>query len=211
MAERVQIREVGRRDGLQAIADLRRVVELCRERGGANRPRINCGLDTSFGCTIEGDVDEDRVRRIAGEVAAAGADGIILADTVGYGNPAAIGRVFRRVIADVAPLPVAAHFHDTRGLGLANVLSAFAAGCKAFDASLGGLGGCPYAPGATGNIVMEDTVFLFESMGVETGIDLDKLGKAREIVGRALPEVTLYGAIAKAGLPRNFHPVAQAA
>jgi hydroxymethylglutaryl-CoA lyase len=99
------------------------------------------------GCTIEGDVDEDRVRRIANEIAAAGADGIILADTVGYGNPAAIGRVFRRVIADVAPLPVAAHFHDTRGLGLANVLAAFAAGCKAFDASLGGLGGCPYAPG----------------------------------------------------------------
>src|SRR5207253_375873 len=82
---------------------------------------------------------------------------------------------FRRVIADVAPLPVAAHFHDTRGLGLANVLAAFAAGCKAFDASLGGLGGCPYAPGATGNIVLEDTVFMFESMGLETGIDLEKL------------------------------------
>ena len=203
-----------RRSTEESIEDFRRVVALCREQGGSNgarRPRINCGLATSFGCTIEGDVDEDRVRRIAGEVAAAGADGIILADTVGYGNPAAIGRVFRKVIADVAPLPVAAHFHDTRGLGLANVLSAFAAGCKAFDASLGGLGGCPYAPGATGNIVMEDTVFLFESMGVGTGIDLDKLGKAREIVGKALPEVTLYGAIAKAGLPRNFHSVAQAA
>jgi hydroxymethylglutaryl-CoA lyase len=203
-----------RRSTEESIEDFRRVVALCREHGGnggSRRPRINCGLATSFGCTIEGDVDEDRVRRIAGEDAAAGADGIILADTVGYGNPAAIGRVFRKVIADVAPLPVAAHFHDTRGLGLANVLSAFAAGCKAFDASLGGLGGCPYAPGATGNIVMEDTVFLFESMGVETGIDLDKLGKAREIVGKALPEVTLYGAIAKAGLPRNFHSVAQAA
>jgi hydroxymethylglutaryl-CoA lyase len=203
-----------RRSTEESIEDFRRVVALCREHGGnggSRRPRINCGLATSFGCTIEGDVDEDRVRRIAGEVAAAGADGIILADTVGYGNPAAIGRVFRKVIADVAPLPVAAHFHDTRGLGLANVLSAFAAGCKAFDASLGGLGGCPYAPGATGNIVMEDTVFLFESMGVETGIDLDKLANAREIVSKALPEVTLYGAIAKAGLPRNFHSVAQAA
>ena len=200
-----------RRSTEESIADFRRVVELCREQGGENRPRINCGLATSFGCTIEGDVDEERVRRIANEIAAAGADGIILADTVGYGNPAAIGRVFRRVIADVAPLPVAAHFHDTRGLGLANVLAAFAAGCKAFDASLGGLGGCPYAPGATGNIVLEDTVFMFESMGLETGIDLDKLAAAREIVARALPEVTLYGAIAKAGLPRNFHPVAQAA
>jgi hydroxymethylglutaryl-CoA lyase len=205
-----------RRSTEESIADFRRVVELCRERGGGSlasggRPRINCGLATSFGCTIEGDVDEDRVRRIANEVAAAGADGIILADTVGYGNPAAIGRVFRRVIADVAPLPVAAHFHDTRGLGLANVLAAFAAGCKAFDASLGGLGGCPYAPGATGNIVLEDTVFMFESMGLETGIDLEKLNAAREIVARALPEVTLYGAIAKAGLPRNYHPVAKAA
>jgi len=96
-------------------------------------------------------------------------------------------------------------------LGLANVLAAFAAGCKAFDASLGGLGGCPYAPGATGNIVLEDTVFMFESMGLETGIDLDSLAEARDVVARALPEVTLYGAIAKAGLPRNFHPVANAA
>jgi hydroxymethylglutaryl-CoA lyase len=200
-----------RRSTEESIEDFRRVVQLCREQGGEKRPRINCGLATSFGCTIEGDVDEERVQRIANEVAQAGADGIILADTVGYGNPAAIGRVFRKVIADVAPLPVAAHFHDTRGLGLANVLAAFAAGCRAFDASLGGLGGCPYAPGATGNIVMEDTVFLFESMGVETGVDLEKLARPREIVARALPEVTLYGAIAKAGLPRNFHPVAQAA
>jgi hydroxymethylglutaryl-CoA lyase len=200
-----------RRSTEESIDDFRRVVQLCRAQGGDKRPRVNCGLATAFGCTIEGDVDEDRVRRIAGEVAAAGADGIILADTVGYGQPAAIGRVFRQVIADVAPLPVAAHFHDTRGLGLANVLAAFSAGCTRFDASLGGLGGCPYAPGATGNIVLEDTVFLFEAMGVETGIDIDKLAAAREIVHRALPEVTLYGAIARAGLPRNFPPVKKAA
>jgi hydroxymethylglutaryl-CoA lyase len=198
-----------RRPTEESIEDFRRVVALCH--GGSKRARINCGLATSFGCTIEGDVDEDRVRRIAGEVAEAGADGIILADTVGYGQPAAIERVFRKVIADVAPLPVAAHFHDTRGLGLANVLAAYNAGCREFDASLGGLGGCPYAPGATGNIVMEDTVFLFESMGCETGIDLDRLVEVRKIVAKALPEVALYGAIAKAGLPRNFHPVAQAA
>ena len=198
-----------RRSTQESVDDFRRVVQLCRDSGKA--VKINCGLATSFGCTIEGDVDEDRVRRIANEVAAAGADGIILADTVGYGNPGAIGRVFRKVIADVAPLPVAAHFHDTRGLGLPNVLAAFAAGCKAFDASLGGLGGCPYAPGATGNIVLEDTAFLFESMGVETGIDIEKLAAPREILRRALPEVALYGAIAKAGLPRNFHPAQQAA
>ncbi len=204
-----------RRSTEESIEDFRRVVQLCRRQSGPNggdrRPQINCGLATAFGCTIEGDVDEDRVRRIANEVAEAGADGIILADTVGYGQPAAIGRVFRKVMADVAPLPVAAHFHDTRGLGLANVLAAFAAGCKAFDASLGGLGGCPYAPGATGNIVLEDTVFMFEAMGVATGIDIAKLAPVRELVHQALPEVTLYGAIAKAGLPRNFHPVAKAA
>ncbi|HWD57073.1 MAG TPA: hydroxymethylglutaryl-CoA lyase [Stellaceae bacterium] len=198
-----------RRPTDESVEDFRRVVQLCHS--GSTPARINCGLATSFGCTIEGDVDEDRVRRIANQVAEAGADGIILADTVGYGQPAAIERVFRKVIADVAPLPVAAHFHDTRGLGLANVLAAYNAGCREFDASLGGLGGCPYAPGATGNIVMEDTAFLFESMGCETGIDLDRLVEVRAIVARALPEIALYGAIAKAGLPRNFHPVAQAA
>jgi len=198
-----------RRPTADSIEDFRRVVQLCRD--GGKQVKVNCGLATAFGCTIEGDVDEDRVRRIANEIAEAGADGIILADTVGYGQPAAIERVFRKVIADVAPLPVAAHFHDTRGLGLANVLAAYHAGCREFDASLGGLGGCPYAPGATGNIVMEDTAFLFESMGCDTGIDLDRLVEVRAIVHQALPEIMLYGAIAKAGLPRNFHPVAQAA
>jgi hydroxymethylglutaryl-CoA lyase len=198
-----------RRPTEESIEDFRRVVQLCRDSG--KKVKVNCGLATSFGCTIEGDVDEDRVRRIANEIAEAGADGIILADTVGYGQPAAIERVFRKIIADVAPLPVAAHFHDTRGLGIANVLAAYNAGCREFDASLGGLGGCPYAPGATGNIVMEDTTFLFESMGCDTGIDLDRLVEVRAIVAKALPEIMLYGAIAKAGLPRNFHPVAQAA
>jgi hydroxymethylglutaryl-CoA lyase len=198
-----------RRPTEESIEDFRRVVQLCRDSG---KPvKVNCGLATAFGCTIEGDVDEDRVRRIAHDAAEAGADGIILADTVGYGQPAAIERVFRKIIVDVAPLPVAAHFHDTRGLGLANVLAAYKAGCREFDASLGGLGGCPYAPGATGNIVMEDTAFLFESMGCDTGIDLDRLVEVRAIVAQALPEIMLYGAIAKAGLPRNFHPVAQAA
>jgi hydroxymethylglutaryl-CoA lyase len=195
-----------RRSTDDSIADFRRVVQLCREQGGENRPRINCGLATAFGCTIEGDVDEDRVRRIANEAVEAGADGILLADTVGYGQPAAIGRVFRKIIADVAPLPVCAHFHDTRGLGLANVVAAYEAGCRGFDASLGGLGGCPYAPGATGNIVLEDTVFLFEAMGVSTGIDIERLGPVRELVGLALPGVAMHGAIARAGLPRNFRP-----
>jgi hydroxymethylglutaryl-CoA lyase len=201
-----------RRSTAESVEDFRRVVALCHT-APERRPRVACGLATAFGCTIEGVVDEDRVRRIAVEVAEAGADAIILADTVGYGQPAAVERVFRRVMADVAPLPVSGHFHDTRGLGLANVLAALNAGACAFDASLGGLGGCPYAPGATGNIVTEDLAFMLEAMGFETGIDIERLLAVRELVHRALPDVVQYGAIAKAGLPKNFHrvPVAQAA
>ena len=202
-----------RRTTAESIEDFRRVVALCHTAPAERRPRIACGLATAFGCTIEGAVDEDRVRDIAVEVAEAGADAIILADTVGYGQPAAVERVFRRVIADVTPLPVAGHFHDTRGLGLANVLAALNAGARAFDASLSGLGGCPYAPGATGNIVSEDLAFMLEAMGFDTGIDIERLIKVRELVARALPNVVQYGAIAKAGLPKNFHaaPIAQAA
>jgi len=202
-----------RRTTAESIEDFRRVVALCHTAPADRRPRVACGLSTAFGCTIEGAVDEDRVRRIAVEAAEAGADAILLADTVGYGQPAAIERVFRRVIADVAPLRVAGHFHDTRGLGLANVLAALNAGARAVDASLGGLGGCPYAPGATGNIVTEDLAFMLEAMGFDTGIDLDRLVKVRELVAGCLPNIVQYGAIAKAGLPKNFHaaPVAQAA
>ena len=197
----------------ESIEDFRRVVALCHAVPEGRRPRVAGGLATAFGCTIEGAVDEERVRRIAVEVAEAGADAIILADTVGYGQPAAVERVFRRVIADAAPLPVSGHFHDTRGLGLANVLAALDAGARAFDASLGGLGGCPYAPGATGNIVTEDLVFMLEAMGFETGIDIERLLKVRELVHGFLPNVAQHGAIAKAGLPKNFRaaPLAQAA
>jgi len=202
-----------RRTTAESIEDFRRVVALCHTAPAERRPRVACGLSTAFGCTIEGAVDEDRVRRIAVEAAEAGADAIMLADTVGYGQPTAVERVFRQVIADVAPLPVAGHFHDTRGLGLANVLAALNAGARAFDASLGGLGGCPYAPGATGNIVTEDLAFMLEAMGFDTGIDIDRLVEVRELVARFLPDIVQYGAIAKAGLPKNFHtaPVAQAA
>jgi hydroxymethylglutaryl-CoA lyase len=202
-----------RRSTAESIEDFRRVVALCHTAPAERRSRIACGLATAFGCTIEGAVDEDRVRRIAVEVAEAGADAIMLADTVGYGQPVAVERVFRQVIAEVAPLPVAGHFHDTRGLGLANVLAALNAGARAFDASLGGLGGCPYAPGATGNIVTEDLVFMLEAMGFETGIDIERLLTVRELVHTFLPNIAQHGAIAKAGLPKNFRsaPFAQAA
>ena len=202
-----------RRTTAESIEDFRRVLALCHTAPPDRRPRVACGLATAFGCTIEGAVDEDRVRRIAVEAAEAGADAILLADTDGYGQPAADERVFRRDIADVAPLPVAGHFHNTRGLGLANVLAALNAGARAFDASLGGLGGCPYAPGATGNIVTEDLAFMLEAMGFDTGVDIERLLEVRQLVARALPDVPQHGAIAKAGLPKNFRtaPMAQAA
>jgi hydroxymethylglutaryl-CoA lyase len=194
-----------RRTTAQSMEDFRRVVDLARA-AGPKRPLIVGCLATAFGCTIEGKVDEARVRRFAAEYVEAGADEIVVADTVGYGNPAAVLRVFKAVIAEVGKLPVAAHFHDTRGLGLANVHAALEAGVRAFDASLGGFGGCPYAPGATGNIVMEDLVFLCESMGFRTGVDLPKLVAVREIVQHALPNLVMYGNLAKAGLPKNFAP-----
>jgi hydroxymethylglutaryl-CoA lyase len=192
-----------RRTCAQSMEDFRRAVDLCRS-AGPKRPMVVGCLATSFGCTIEGKVDEDRVRRFAAEYVDAGADEIVVADTVGYGNPAAVARVFKAVIAEVGKLPVAAHFHDTRGLGLANVHAAVEAGVRAFDASLGGFGGCPYAPGATGNIVMEDLVFLLETMGLRTGVDLDKLIAVRKVVQTALPTLQMYGNLAKAGLPKNF-------
>ncbi len=192
-----------RRSCAQSMEDFARVVDLCAG-AGPKRPKVVGCLATAFGCTIEGKVDEERVRRFAAAFVAAGADEIVVADTVGYGNPAAVGRVFKAVIAEVGSLPVAAHFHDTRGLGLANVHAAVEAGVRAFDASLGGFGGCPYAPGATGNIVMEDLVFLLEAMGLKTGVDLAKLIAVRDILRSALPNLQLYGNMAKAGLPKNF-------
>ncbi len=193
-----------RRSTEESVEELRHVVARCRAQPPDRRPRVACVLATAFGCAIEGEVPEDRVRRIALEAAEAGAGEIVLADTVGYGNPAAVKRLFRRVMADVAPVPVCAHFHDTRGLGLANVLAALDAGARAFDASLCGLGGCPYAPAATGNIVTEDLVFMLEAMGFETGIDLERLLEVRKILAANLPGVPLMGAVAKAGIPKNF-------
>jgi hydroxymethylglutaryl-CoA lyase len=128
----------------------------------------------------------------------------MVADTVGYGDPARVRAVFSAVIDAVGPLPVGAHFHDTRGTGLANVTAALEAGVRRFDASLGGLGGCPFAPGASGNIVMEDLVFMLDSMGLRTGIDMGALLAVREIVARNLPAVELFGALARAGLPRGY-------
>ena len=193
-----------RRSTDESVDDFQRLVELARTCPEGRRPLIVAGLATALGCTIEGKVPEARVRQIALRVAAAGADEIILADTVGYADPASVRRLFRGVRSDVGDMPIKAHFHDTRGLGLANVLAALDSDVRAFDASLGGLGGCPYAPGASGNICTEDLVFMLEAMGLRTGVDMDKLLAVREQVQEALKDQPFHGTIAKAGLPKGF-------
>jgi hydroxymethylglutaryl-CoA lyase len=162
------------------------------------------GISTALGCTIEGKVSEESVRRLALRLVRAGADELILADTVGYADPAAVRRLFSAVKGDIGELPVTAHFHDTRGLGLANVLAALDVGVRAFDASLGGLGGCPYAPGASGNISTEDLVFMLDSMGLETGVDIHALLEMRAEITTLLGDQPYHGAIARAGLPKGY-------
>jgi hydroxymethylglutaryl-CoA lyase len=129
---------------------------------------------------------------------------INLADTVGYANPAQIKRLFSRVRKEIGAKLEAAHLHNTRGLGLANALAAYEEGVRHFDSSLGGLGGCPFAPGASGNVITEDLVFMFEAMGVRTGIDLDKLMAARKLMVDAIPQEPTYGHFALAGVPKGF-------
>jgi len=139
-------------------------------------------------------------------LAEAGADTIGLSDTTGYANPVQIKRMFKRLHAELGEKAGGAHLHNTRGQGLANVVAALDAGVTTFDASQGGIGGCPYAPGATGNIVTEDLVFLLESMGLDTGIDMEKLIAARRFLAEGLPGEPVYGFVPDAGLPKTFRP-----
>jgi hydroxymethylglutaryl-CoA lyase len=168
---------------------------------------IEGAVSTAFGCTLQGTVPEDDVVRIAAQLAEF-CDGVALADTVGYANPAQVRRLFRKVSSAIGSKLEAAHFHNTRGLGLANALAAYEEGVRHFDSSMGGLGGCPFAPGASGNVITEDLVFMFESMGVRTGISLEKLFKARETLVQGLPEEPIYGHTPLAGLPKGFRAAA---
>jgi len=166
--------------------------------------KLEAGISTAFGCTLQGEVPEDDVIRLAALCVQAGADESGLSDTVGYANPAQVRRLFRRLRQELGDHAGAAHMHNTRGLGLANCLAAWDEGVRTFDSSLGGLGGCPYAPGASGNVVTEDLVFMFEAMGVHTGIDLDKIVAARAPLAVGLPGEALYGMTPDAGLPKGF-------
>ncbi len=195
----------------EAIESLRRIVKFRDGLPEGERAHIEVGVSTAFGCTLQGVVDEDFALSMAVRCAEAGADTVGLSDSVGYGNPAQVKRMFRRLIAELGERAGGAHLHNTRGQGLANVVAALDAGVTTFDASQGGIGGCPYAPGATGNIVTEDLVFLLESMGLDTGIDLEKLIAARAILEDGLPGEPIYGYVPGAGVGKIYRPASQAA
>jgi hydroxymethylglutaryl-CoA lyase len=200
MSETHSIKNV-RKDHPAMIAEIRSIAEMADLAG----IHFAVGLSTAFGCTIEGHVPEDQVIRLAEAAVEAGAKELSLSDTTGYADPAQVKRLTRKVQAAVGKhYMTTLHLHNTRGLGLANVLAGLEEGITTFDASLGGIGGCPFAPGASGNIVTEDLVFMLQAMGLETGIDLEKLLKVRDIVAAALPGEELYGFTPDAGLPLDF-------
>lgn len=200
MSETHSLKNV-RKSHAEMLEEIRTVAEIA----DANGIHFAVGLSTAFGCTIEGAVSEDRVVELAEKSAVAGAKEFSLSDTTGYANPAQVKRLVRKVRAAVgAERMTTLHLHNTRGLGLANALAGLEEGITTLDSSLGGIGGCPFAPGASGNIVTEDLVFMLEAMGVRTGIDLEKLLKVREIVAAALPGEPLYGFTPDAGLPLGF-------
>ena len=187
----------------QAMVDEVRLIDALR-RSVAPQVGLEAAISTAFGCTLQGAVPEDEVIRLAAQCAEAGADDVGLSDTTGHANPAQVRRLFMQLRAEIGDKAGAAHMHNTRGLGMANCLAAYEAGVSTFDASLGGLGGCPYAPGASGNVVTEDLVFMFEAMGIATGIDLTRLIAARAPLQAGLPGEPLYGMTPEAGLPQGW-------
>jgi hydroxymethylglutaryl-CoA lyase len=172
------------------------------------RPTLEAGLSTAFGCSIQGEVPERDVVAMAVQLAEAGFDSVGLSDTSGYANPAQLRRLVRAVKAGIGAKCDSLHLHDTMGLGMANVAAGVEEGIRIFDAALAGLGGCPFAPGASGNIVTEDLVFLLESLGLRTGVDLEALVAARRILAEALPEEKLHGNFARAGRPTGWREAA---
>jgi hydroxymethylglutaryl-CoA lyase len=191
-----------RKTPAQAVKEVARL-RAERDAAGAGC-EIEVGISTAFGCTLQGAVKPESVLALVEQALMAGADSVSVADTVGYADPRAVTELLE-ALERVAPgRVVAAHFHDTRGLGIANVMSAYQAGIRRFDACLGGIGGCPHAPGASGNVSTEDVAYLFASMGVPTGLDLPALLELRGRLQTWLGDQPLYGHIARAGLPRTM-------
>ena len=184
------------------VDEVRSVVALRNEM--APTVKVEVGVSTAFGCTLQGAVPQAHVLKLAETLAEAGVDDIGLSDTTGMADPGTVRRLFKGLQSAVGEKAGAAHLHNTRGLGLANCLAAFDVGVRTFDSSQGGLGGCPYAPGASGNVVTEDLVFMFEAMGVSTGVNLERLMAARSVLAQALPGEPLYGMVTEAGVPAHL-------
>jgi hydroxymethylglutaryl-CoA lyase len=198
-----------RKTQAQVIDDAHTIAATIRALPPGKRPHFEGSLSTVFGCTLEGTIRDAQIEKLAAALMEAGCDEVGLSDTTGYADPAAVKRLIalvRNVVGESKLTGI--HLHNTRGLGLANALAALESGLTTLDASLGGLGGCPFAPGASGNIVTEDLVFMLQAMGFETGIDLPELLKTREILAAALPGETLYGFVPDAGLPLGWEKAA---
>jgi hydroxymethylglutaryl-CoA lyase len=191
-----------KRTTAQSLEDFAVMVPMAKAKG----IRMNGTVSTSFGCPFEGAVSEARVMEIAEKYLVIGFDGLTFADTTGMANPRQVERMMREAVKRFPGIEITLHFHNTRGMGLANVVAGIAAGVVHYDASIAGLGGCPFAPGATGNICTEDLVNMLQDMGMDTGIDLDKLlgaaVKIPAIVGHDVP-----GQVMKAGKTMHLHPV----
>ncbi len=191
----------------EVIDEVRRISELLRSLPADQRPGFEGNVATAFGCTLEGPVPEGKVVELARRLMEAGVDEVGLSDTTGYANPAQLRRLIKLVRAEIGSERLSGvHLHNTRGLGLANALAALEEGITTLDSSLGGLGGCPHAPGASGNIVTEDLVFMLDAMGLRTGIDIGKLLEVRQILRESLPDDELYGFTPDAGLPKGYGP-----
>jgi hydroxymethylglutaryl-CoA lyase len=189
-----------------AIANVKRMCDL--RDASAHRPIVNAAISMALGCSITGAVDPKEVLKLVEKCIEAGVDFVAIADTVGYAGPKQVGELTAAAVKLSGAKPVCVHLHDTRGMGIANASAALDAGARILDGSLGGLGGCPFAPGATGNVVFEDLVFLCESKGFRTGIDIEKLIGVRGILRSEMPGETLYGGLARAGLPDRKTSVA---
>ncbi|CAA0079810.1 Hydroxymethylglutaryl-CoA lyase YngG [Halioglobus japonicus] len=196
-----------KRTHVQVLEEVRGIRAAIDELPVAERPKLEGSLSTAFGCTLEGEVPLSKVLEMAEKLAAAGCDEVGLSDTTGFASPVQVREYTRQIHQLLGPQMLSGiHLHNTRGQGLANVMAALDAGLTTVDASMGGIGGCPFAPGASGNIVTEDLVFLLESMGLKTGVNFERLMAARKVLADALPQVELYGFTPEAGLPKGFRP-----
>jgi hydroxymethylglutaryl-CoA lyase len=186
----------------EVLLEIARIAALRNAAGSACQLEI--GVSTAFGCTLQGRVEPAEVQRLVRAALDAGVDRIGLADTVGYADPLAVSRLFEACAAIAGDKLSCGHFHDTRGMGIANVYAAWQVGMRRFDACLAGIGGCPHAPGASGNVSTEDVAYLFASMGVATGLDIAALLALRQRVAQWLEGEALHGTLWRAGLPKTM-------